>query len=209
MADNLMDIKETAEYLKMNKMTIYKLAREGRMPAFRVASEWRFRKDLIDRWLISQLKGKPVEGSMDITEPTGPKTILIVDDEQVILDFFAGTLKEYRLLTAKSGEEALEIIKTDKPNLVLLDLKMPGMDGIETLRHIKKLDKSIGVIMMTAYGTPEVQKQALESGAHSLMAKPFEVPEIKSVIIDSLRGEREKKDRGRKSLSKTSHPVRS
>jgi two-component system response regulator (stage 0 sporulation protein F) len=86
---------------------------------------------------------------------------------------------------------------------------MPGIDGIETLRRIKKSDKTISVIMLTAYGTPEVQKQALELGADSLMAKPFEVLEIKSVISDSLRGEREKKNRGRKSLSKTSHPVRS
>lgn len=186
MPDKLMDIKETAQYLRMNKMTVYKLAREGQIPAFRVASEWRFRKDLIDRWLVSQLKGKPVEESLGLEEPEPPKTILIVDDEQVIRDFFSGTLSGYRLLTAVSGEEALEIIKNDRPDLVLLDLKMPGIGGIESLKRIKKMDKTIAVIIMTGYGTPEIKKQVLRLGAHSLMAKPFEAREIKSAIQDSL-----------------------
>jgi two-component system response regulator (stage 0 sporulation protein F) len=186
MIEKLMNIKDAAEYLRMNKMTIYKLAREGKMPAFRVASEWRFRKDLIDRWLIGQLKGKPVEGQLGIEEPQAPKTILIVDDEDIIRDFFSGTLTEYGLLTAKSGEEALEIIKANRPDLVLLDLKMPGIGGIETLRRIKKIDKAIAVIIMTGYGTPAIKKQAMSLGAHSLMAKPFELQEIRSVIKDSL-----------------------
>jgi len=186
MGENLMDIKEAAEYLQMNKMTVYKLAREGRIPAFRVASEWRFKKELIDRWLISQLKGKPVEKGLEIGEVEAPKTLLIVDDEQIIRDFFADTLTEYRILGASSGEEALEIIKRDRPDLVLLDLKMPGIGGMETLRRIKKIDKDIGVIIMTAYGTPEIKNQALSLGADGLMAKPFELQEIKAVINSSL-----------------------
>ncbi len=186
MQDKLMDIKETAQYLQMNKMTVYKLAREGQIPAFRVASEWRFRRDLIDRWLVSQLKGKPVEETLGLEEPEPPKTILIVDDEQIIRDFFSGTLVGYRLLTAVSGEEALEMIKNDRPDLVLLDLKMPGIGGIESLKRIKKMDKTIAVIIMTGYGTPEIKKQVLRLGAHSLMAKPLEAQEIKSAIQDSL-----------------------
>ncbi len=186
MSDNMMDIKETATYLKMNKMTIYKLAREGKMPAFRVASEWRFRRDLIDRWLMSQLKGKPVEEEISLEELGGPKSILIVDDEEVIRNFFSETLSEYRILTAQSGEEALEIIKTDRPELVLLDLKMPGIDGIETLRRIRKMDKGLAVVMLTAYGTPEIKSQAMRLGARGLMAKPFELPQIKTLIKESL-----------------------
>jgi len=190
MHDNLMDIKEAAKYLKMNKMTIYKLAREGKMPAFRVASEWRFRRDLIDKWLMSQLKGKPVEEDLDIGEAAGPKSILIVDDEEVIRNFFSETLAEYRILTAKSGEEALEVIKTERPGLVLLDLKMPGgMDGLETLKHIRKKDKALAVVILTAYGTPEVKRQAMRLGAQGLMPKPFELSQIKAVIEASLKKE--------------------
>jgi len=186
MTDNMMDIKETAKYLKMNKMTIYKLAREGRIPAFRVASEWRFRRDLIDRWLMSQLKGKPVEEEIGLERLAGPKSILIVDDEEVIRNFFSEMLSEYRILTAQSGEEALEIIKTDRPELVLLDLKMPGIDGLETLKRIRKMDKGLSVVMLTAYGTPEIKSQAMRLGARGLMAKPFELQQIKTLIEDSL-----------------------
>ena len=186
MADNLMDIKETAEYLKMNKMTIYKLARAGRIPAFRVASEWRFRKDLIDKWLMNQLKGKPVEKEIDIDEFAGPKSVLIVDDEEVIRNFFSEMLSEYRIVTAQGGEEALEIIKTDRPDLVLLDLKMPGIDGMETLKRIRKIDKGLAVVILTAYGTPEVKSQAMRLGARGLMAKPFELTQIKTLIKESL-----------------------
>lgn len=187
MAENLMDIKQTAEYLQMNKMTVYKLARQGKIPAFKVASEWRFRKDLIDRWLMSQLKGKPEVEKFEIERKleTG-KTVLIVDDEEVVRDFFARTLTEYRVLTAAGGEEALETVKKDKPDLVLLDIKMPGIDGIETLRQIKQIDESIAVIMLSAHGTLETNLEAARLGAYSSIAKPFDLNDMKSVIKSAL-----------------------
>ncbi len=84
MIENLMNIKQVAEYLQMNKMTVYKLARGGKIPAFKVASEWRFKKELIDEWLMSQLKGKPDVESLRIkVKPEPSKTVLIVDDEKI------------------------------------------------------------------------------------------------------------------------------
>ncbi len=190
METKLMDIKEVAEYLKMNKMTVYKLARQGKIPAFKVASEWRFRKDLIDKSLMGQLKGKDeVEGFE--TEPkleTGA-TILVVDDDEVIRDFFARILKGYRVLTAIDGNEALNTIKKDRPDLVLLDIKMPGMDGIETLKQIKQIDKNIAVIMLSAYGTLETNLEAARIGAHTSIAKPFDLRDIKSAIKNALLNE--------------------
>jgi len=187
MEGRLMDIKQTAEYLQMNKMTVYKLAREGKIPAFKVASEWRFSKDLIDRWLMSQLKGKPgIERfGMEMKLEDG-KTVLIVDDEEIVRDFFTHTLREYRVLTATSGEEALDIIKKDRPDLTLLDIKMPGIDGIETLRRIKEFDRSIAVIMLSAYGTLKTNLEAARLGAYDSIAKPFDLKEIKSVIKNAL-----------------------
>lgn len=113
MSEKLMDIKETAEYLQMNKMTVYKLARQGKIPAFRVASEWRFKKELIDSWLMNQLKGKKDFENLKTQEAfeSAKKTILVVDDEEVIREFFKRTLTEYRVITAASGEEALFIVK--------------------------------------------------------------------------------------------------
>ena len=189
MSQNLMEIKQTADYLQMNKMTVYKLARQDRIPAFKVASEWRFRKDLIDRWLLSQLKGKAEAGGLGL-EPklTAGKTVLIVDDEEVIRDFFMRALDEYRVLTAASGEEALEIIKKDRPDLVLLDIKMPGIDGLETLKEIKEFDKDIEVVMLSAYGTLKTNLEAARLGAYDSIAKPFDMKEMNAVIESALVG---------------------
>ena len=187
MAENLMDIKETAEYLRMNKMTIYKLARQGRLPAFKVASEWRFKKELIDAWLMDQLKGKHEFDKLKVPiKLEAGKTVLIVDDEEIIRDFFKRTLAEYRVLTAASGEEALYIVKKDRPDLVLLDIRMPGIDGIETLRQIKNIDKSIAVIMLSAHGTLKTNIEAARLGAYDSIAKPFDLGEMKLVIKDAL-----------------------
>jgi len=192
MVETLMDIKQIAEYLQMNKMTVYKLARQGKIPAFKVASEWRFKKELIDKWLMSQLKGKhQLEGFEAEVKLEGSKAVLIVDDEEVIRDFFARTLTEYRVLTAASGEEALSIIKKDRPDLVLLDIKMPGIDGIETLRRIKEFDASIAVIMLSAYGTLQANMEAARLGAYSSIAKPFDLKEMKSVIKSAVLSETE------------------
>ena len=187
--ENLMDIKQMSEYLQMNKMTVYKLAREGRIPAFKVASEWRFRKDLIDSWLMSQLKGKArVEGFGIESRLEAGKTVLVVDDEEVIRDFFTRALTDYRVITAASGEEAVSIIKKDRPELVLLDIKMPGIDGIEALRQIKQIDDSIVVIMLSAHGTLKSNLEAARLGAYDSMAKPFDLKEIKAVIQSGLAG---------------------
>ncbi len=185
-----MDIKELAEYLKMNKMTVYKLARQGKIPAFKVASEWRFRKDLIDKSLMGQLKGRDeVEGLETEARLETSTTILIVDDEEIVRDFFVRALKEYRVLIATNGEDALNIIKKDRPDLVLLDIKMPGMNGIETLRQIKQIDKSIAVIMLSAYGTLETNLEAARLGAYTSIAKPFDLRDIKSVIEKAMLNE--------------------
>lgn len=193
--ENLMDIQQLAEYLQMNKMTVYKLARQGKIPAFKVASEWRFKKDLIDQWLMNQLKGKPEMEKLSAEMKSGDgKTVLVVDDEEVIRDFFSRTLKGYKVLTASSGEEALNIIKKDKPDLVLLDIKMPGIDGIETLRKIKEIDSNIVVIMLSAFATLENNIAAARLGAYTSIAKPFDLEEMQSIIKVAMVSKAETKE---------------
>jgi excisionase family DNA binding protein len=190
-----MDIKQVAEYLQMNKMTVYKLAQKGTIPAFKVASEWRFKKELIEQWLMNQLKGKAGMENLGAEMKLGhDKTVLVVDDEEVIRDFFSRALTGYRVLTASSGEEALNIIKKDKPDLVLLDIKMPGIDGIETLRKIKEIDRNIVVIMLSAFSTLETNITAARLGAYTSIAKPFDLEEMQSVIKVAMVSEAETKE---------------
>ncbi|MFH2137651.1 MAG: response regulator [Candidatus Omnitrophota bacterium] len=187
MAENLLDIAQVAEYLQMNKMTIYKLARQGKIPAFKVASEWRFRKDLIDAWLMSQFKEKPeLEQFNTVSNAKGAKTVLIVDDDQTIQDYFERVLKEYRVLKASNGTEALEIVRKDRPDLVLLDIRMPGIDGIETLKRIKEIDINIAVIMLSAHRTLQTNLEAAKMGAYTSLAKPFDLYEMKTIISDAF-----------------------
>jgi len=193
--ENLMDIKQVAEYLQMNKMTVYKLAQQGTIPAFKVASEWRFKRELLDQWLLSQLKGKPgIEKLGAEVELSHDKTVLVVDDEEVIRDFFSRALTGYKVLIASSGEEALAITKKDRPDLVLLDIKMPGIDGIETLRRIKEFDRDIVVIMLSAHATLETNLTAARLGAYTSISKPFDLGEMQTVINIALVSEAETRD---------------
>jgi len=82
------------------------------------------------------------------------KTVLVVDDEESVRFLYREELEEdgYRVITAADGDEALQKVKVDRPDLVTLDIRMPGMDGIEVLHLIREMDKNIPVIMSTAYG---------------------------------------------------------
>ena len=103
-------------------------------------------------------------------------TILIVDDEKNYLLVLSAVLEEegYEVLTTLSGSEALEIKKTSDIDLVLTDMKMPEMNGIELLENIKKNDPDLPVIMMTAHGTVDKAVEAMQKGAYSYILKPFD-----------------------------------
>ena len=104
------------------------------------------------------------------------ETILVVDDEKNYLLVLSEILQDegYEVLTAQGGHEALEIQKSSDLDLILTDMKMPGMDGIELLENIKALDPDLPVIMMTAHGTVDKAVEAMQKGAYSYILKPFD-----------------------------------
>jgi two-component system NtrC family response regulator len=104
------------------------------------------------------------------------ETILIVDDEKNYLLVLSEVLQDegYEVLTAQGGHEALDIQKSSDLDLILTDMKMPGMDGIELLENIKALDPDLPVIMMTAHGTVDKAVEAMQKGAYSYILKPFD-----------------------------------
>ncbi len=103
-------------------------------------------------------------------------TILIVDDEKNYTVILSAVLEEegYETLTANSGREALEILKNCDVDLVLTDMKMPSLDGMELLERVKDKDPDLPVIMMTAYGTVEKAVEAMQKGAYNYILKPFD-----------------------------------
>jgi DNA-binding NtrC family response regulator len=118
---------------------------------------------------------------------TQRKSILIVDDELGVRESLTMILKpNYQIYTAMDGREALQSIQKDKIDLVALDLKMPGLSGIDVLRQIKKNDPDIEVIVITANGTPQNVQEASRYGAGDFITKPFNVPGLMNSINTSL-----------------------
>jgi len=118
-------------------------------------------------------------------------SILIIDDEAELCQNLSEMLKEeeegYKLSIANNGEKGLAKIKEEVPDLVLLDIKMPEMDGIETLKRIRAIDKDILVIMLTAYQTVETAVKAMKLGAYDYISKPFNYEELKIIIKRALQ----------------------
>ncbi|GBC62896.1 Fis family transcriptional regulator [Desulfonema ishimotonii] len=110
-------------------------------------------------------------------------TILIIDDEPMILQSLSGLLSDegFEVLTATNGYEGLKLIETESPDLVLLDIWMPGIDGIETLKEIKKSNPFIQVIIITGHGNVETAVRATKLGAFDMIEKPLS---IDKVIVD-------------------------
>ena len=118
----------------------------------------------------------------------GKTTIMVIDDQPGIRRLLAEVLQEdgYNIVIAANGYEALQKVKETTPHLILMDMKMPGMDGLETFRELKKLGKAERVIMMTAYGELELVKEAMSLGAYKYITKPFDINVIKSLAEEAL-----------------------
>jgi two-component system, response regulator, stage 0 sporulation protein F len=114
--------------------------------------------------------------------------VLIVDDQygiRVLLYEVFGK-EGYQTFQAANGKQALEIVKKESLDLVILDMKIPGMDGLEILKEIKKIDTEIKVIMMTAYGELDMIKEATELGAITHFTKPFDIDELRLAVKSQL-----------------------
>jgi two-component system nitrogen regulation response regulator NtrX len=136
-------------------------------------------------------------------------SILIVDDEPSILQSLSGLLSDegFEVLTAANGYEALKIVNTEFPDLVLLDIWMPGIDGIETLKEIKKDNPYIQIIIISGHGTIETAVKATKLGAFDLIEKPLSIDKIIVAINNALnfrRLEEENKYLRKKTLEKHS-----
>ncbi len=117
------------------------------------------------------------------------KTILVVDDEKDIRISLTGILEDegYQVLTADNGIEALECARLELPDLVLLDIWMPGMDGLETLERLKTLFPQVTVIMISGHGTIETAVRATKLGAFDFIEKPLSLDKVLISVVNALR----------------------
>ena len=111
--------------------------------------------------------------------------ILTVDDEMGIDSFFYEffSARNYEVLNASSGREAIEIVKKEKPRIVLLDINMKGISGIEALKEIRKFDKDAIIIMVTGVKDDDVMKEAMDAGANDYITKPLSLEYLDKVVL--------------------------
>ena len=170
-ATEILTIREVAGYLKLPVSTVYRLAERRDLPGHKVGRQWRFHKSVLDDWFRQHAA-------------TSRSTILVVDDEEAIRELMVTALatKTRDVLAAGSGDEALEIIKRTEVDLVLLDLSMPGMNGVDTFREIHMLRPALPVMIVTAYPDSDLMAKALEIGPFSMISKPVDLLQIQKTV---------------------------
>lgn len=114
--------------------------------------------------------------------------IFVVDDEESIREFFEIMLKRegYEVLTASNGAEALEVLKKQAVDLIISDIQMPEMSGLELLAKVREMDPEMAMIMITAFGSTETAVEAMKLGAFDYVTKPFKIDEVKIIIQNAL-----------------------
>ena len=184
--------EEVLEYLQVNLRTVYRLIKAGKIPAVRVGRQWRFRKRDIDAWLDTQRPRGERMPQVSISDKPqardGRSRVLVVDDESSIRELLAKTLAlaEYDVDTAPDGRAALERLRLGNYDLLIADLKMPGMDGLTLIREAKRLKADIPVIIITGFSTESSAIEAVNLGVAGYLTKPFRVPQVLAAAARAL-----------------------
>jgi excisionase family DNA binding protein len=167
----ILTIRDVAAYLKLPVSTVYRLAERRELPGHKVGRQWRFHKSILDDWFRQHAATVRVN-------------VLVVDDEEVTRQFMVSTLHsgQRQILTAASGEEALDIAKQADLDLVLLDLIMPGMGGVETFRQLHALRPELPVVIVTGYPDSDLMAKALEIGPFTMLNKPIDINQLQKVV---------------------------
>jgi excisionase family DNA binding protein len=189
--ESFLTTEEVLEYLQVNLRTVYRLIKAGKIPAVRVGRQWRFRKRDIDAWLESQrprtVRAQPSPQRAPAATDARPR-VLVVDDEASIRDLLAKTLAlaEYDVDLAPDGRSALERLRIIPYDLLITDLKMPGVDGLTVIREARRLKADLPVIIITGYSTEASAIDALNLGVSGYLTKPFRVPMVLAKAAKAL-----------------------
>ncbi len=118
----------------------------------------------------------------------GQTNILVVDDLRSMRLTLGGILEDkgYNVMAVEDGYRAIDEVRKRHFDAIFIDIKMPGIDGVQTFREIKKIDPDTTVVMMTAYSVEELVKEALEEGAHAIIYKPFDISMVIAIIEELL-----------------------
>ena len=176
--DGVLNVSEAAQYLRVHQETLRRLARNGEIPAYKVGRGWRFNRSTLDRWAESQ---GPIRER---------GRVLVVDDDEDVRDTLARALEDegYGAASAATGPEALELVRREVPDVVLLDLKLPGMGGPEVLKEIRKRHPDLPVVIVTGYPDSDLMAEAMRYSPLLLLPKPVEPQQVLEAVSLALGG---------------------
>ncbi len=192
MEDKFFSLDEVSKYLNIPKSTIYKLSQRGILPSVKIGKQLRFRKSSIDSW-FSEKESKEVFLKTGELISTKPRYILLVDDDTLVLKTVSKFLNTcgYNVEAVQSGEEALKRIEKLNFDLIIADIRMPGIDGIETIKRIREFSDRynkplIPEIIITAYMDIEAERQAKSLGIKDYIYKPFIASEFIKIVKERI-----------------------
>lgn len=164
---NLLTVKETAEYLRIPLPTVYYLVQRGQLPAVQIGGRWRIKKESLDRDVLH-------------AEQRGQPTVLVVDDDPGVQDMFKLFLKKagFSRLIVSNGKEALAALNKQKFHLCFLDLVLPDITGDEIYKHVKQIDPTLPVVIITGYPDSQMLDNILKFGPVTVLKKPLKVEQL-------------------------------
>lgn len=169
--EELLTLREAAKKLRVAEVTLYRLARQGKLPAVKVGGGWRFKPEVLDAWL-AQGGGRR------------EARVLVVDDDPVLLDLVHGIVAGagHAAVAAGDGDRAIELLKEDPADLVFLDVLLPSTSSLEVFRTAKQVNPRATVVLMTGFPDHPVVTEAMALGPLMLLRKPFGIPQITEVL---------------------------
>jgi excisionase family DNA binding protein len=188
MDETFLTTDEVLEYLQVNLRTVYRLIKAGKLPAVRVGHQWRVKRADLDAWLDSQRSETARPRRAEATASSDRARVLIVDDEPGIRDVLTRTLEltEYDVEAVPDGTTGLDRLRLGPYDLLIADLRMPGMDGMTLIREARRLQPSLKVVIVTGFSTESSAIQAVNLGVAGYLVKPFRLPQVLSVVSRAL-----------------------
>ena len=188
--ETFLTTEEVLEYLQVNLRTVYRLIKAGRIPAVRVGRQWRFRKTDLDAWLDNQRRGgrAPASAAASVPMEGVGRRVLVVDDEESIRELLTKTLElaEYETQAVPDGRAALDLLRRERWDLLIADLRMPEMDGLSLIREARRLHPRLPVIIVTGFSSESSAIQAVNLGVVGYLVKPFRIPHVLGAVAKAL-----------------------
>lgn len=184
--DQFLTTEEVMDYLQINLRTVYRLIRAGRIPAVRIGRQWRFQKADIDTWLErNRSRGR---SSTPKAPPDRRARVLVVDDEQIVRDVLLVTLASsgYEVESAPDGARAIELLRTAPFDLLITDVRMPGVDGLTVVREARRQSRTMAIVIITGASSEAIAIEAINLGVNGYLTKPFGVERVLAVVARAL-----------------------